>query len=167
MMNKSLLNQRCHVNSRNADSVHSAQRLLSLYAWLRSVMARAHCTQRINRSFDAKVWCTQRTYHYWVPAHVLGLQLDGKRLSYVTALLFAVFQKMPHSCFAYGGLPQAVTWGTVGCEDDGRRLQLLRQCLALYEGAHPYVCCFRLHLTFYASLAAFNEKCHALQRGLL
>lgn len=62
---------------------------------------RVLAAQRVNRSFDAKMYCGERTYHYWLPASAIGMQNDGS-------------------------------------DEDARRLQLLRQCLALYEGSHPF-----------------------------
>ena len=33
--------------------------------------------QRVNRSFDARERCGERTYHYWLPASAIGLAMDG------------------------------------------------------------------------------------------
>ena len=41
------------------------------------VQVRVLSVQRVNRSFNARTSCRGRTYHYFLPASVLGLHLDG------------------------------------------------------------------------------------------
>lgn len=39
---------------------------------------RRNATQRTNKSFNARRWCGSRTYEYYLPGHVLGLDTpDG------------------------------------------------------------------------------------------
>eukprot|EP00208_Stichococcus_sp_RCC1054_P004074 CAMPEP_0206148292 /NCGR_PEP_ID=MMETSP1473-20131121/36198_1 /ASSEMBLY_ACC=CAM_ASM_001109 /TAXON_ID=1461547 /ORGANISM="Stichococcus sp, Strain RCC1054" /LENGTH=546 /DNA_ID=CAMNT_0053545583 /DNA_START=349 /DNA_END=1989 /DNA_ORIENTATION=- len=57
--------------------------------------------QRVNKGFDARERCGERTYHYWLPISAVGITMDGG-------------------------------------EEDQRRLHLIRDCLALYKGSHPF-----------------------------
>lgn len=41
------------------------------------MQVRVLSVQRVNRSFNARTSCRGRTYHYFLPASVLGLHLDG------------------------------------------------------------------------------------------
>ena len=38
--------------------------------------------QRVNGGFNARGYCNTRTYHYYLPASILGLALDGKHQNY-------------------------------------------------------------------------------------
>ena len=33
--------------------------------------------QRVNRNFDARERCGERTYHYWLPASAMGVAMGG------------------------------------------------------------------------------------------
>jgi len=58
--------------------------------------------QRVNGGFNARGYCNTRTYHYYLPASILGLSLDGK-----THHMKVIWRKV-HRC-RLSGLPMRHT----------------------------------------------------------
>ena len=48
------------------------------------VQVRVLSVQRVNNGFNARGFCKERTYHYYLPTTILGLALDGELCSIMT-----------------------------------------------------------------------------------
>ena len=76
------------INLLYSASVHAKTLLLVLMLLSSSDSTLMHCAvhkqvrvlsvQRVNAGFNARGYCNTRTYHYYLPASILGLALDGK-----------------------------------------------------------------------------------------
>lgn len=42
------------------------------------MQVRVLSVQRVNNGFNARGFCNNRTYHYYLPTTILGIALDGK-----------------------------------------------------------------------------------------
>ena len=74
--------------------------------------------QRVNKGFNARRFCHRRTYEYYIPAFVLGLE--------------GPFPTSPSGTAATDGS------GAVMTEADKRKLLGFREALQMYVGTRPF-----------------------------